>query len=71
MLKTFFGIFSMLAEVTSLFIEDFFVCSLRVFFEEKMSSESSESASANRSSIVDFGFVAKKPNSYIILKVVL
>lgn len=32
---------------------------LMTFFDEKMSSESSsESASANRSSIVDFGFVA-------------
>lgn len=32
---------------------------LTVFFDEKMSESSSESASANRSSIADFGFVAE------------
>lgn len=38
---------------------DFFVRFLTVFFDEKMSESSSESASANRSSIADFGFVAE------------
>lgn len=58
--KNFFGLSSadwMLSEDVS-FVR-FLIVSLTVFFDEKMSESSSESASANRSSIADFGLVAE------------